>query len=324
MSVDAPLRLAFLGCGFATHLHSRTLRRFGSRVQRLYASRSLKRAEEYNRRYGGAGVYGSYEAALDDSSVGVVLVATPPNTHLELTTRALSAGKHVIVEKPPFLSCAELDLARDLANAAGKRLLVAENYFYKPMAEELRQVIASGEIGDLRIVSVNALKRQRTGDWRDDGAMAGGGALFEGGIHWIDFMANLGPEVLRAHGFRPGGTEGPERSMVVVLEYAGGAVGTLYHSWETDAALRGLHLSSIYGSEGTVTFESNGLLLAVRGRKRRFRVPNPRDLLGYGAMFEDFFAALTTGAEPRFGLTHARRDLELVEQIYASSRRPIG
>jgi UDP-N-acetylglucosamine 3-dehydrogenase len=316
---DAPLRLALLGCGFATRLHSRTLRRFAA-VERVYASRSLERAREYAARFGGAGAVGSYQAALDDPRVDVVLVATPPDSHLELTLAALRAGKHVIVEKPPFLSAADFGRVEEAQREAGRRVMVAENYYYKPLAETLRGVLSSGKIGEPRILSVNALKRQSTGDWRDQAEVAGGGALFEGGIHWVNFMAHLGLPVARAHGFRPGGEEGPERTVVAVFEYQHGAVGTLYYSWEIGSPLKGLRLSAIYGTEGAVTFESNGLFVVVRGRRRRLRLPDPRDLLGYRAMFQDFFHALRTGSEPRFGLAAARRDLELVEEIYRSMR----
>ena len=107
--------------------------------------------------------------------------------------------------------------------------------------------------------------------------------------------------------------------MVLVFEYEGGAVGTLYHSWEIGSPLRGLRLSAIYGTAGAATFESNGLMLAVRGRERRLRVPHPRDLLGYRGMFEDFLRALRSGEAPRFDLEMARRDLELVEAAYATA-----
>jgi UDP-N-acetylglucosamine 3-dehydrogenase len=250
-----------------------------------------------------------------------VLVATPPGSHLALTLAALRAGKHVIVEKPPFLQAADFDAVTEAANAAGKRVFVAENYFYKPMAEALRQVIAQREIGEPRLLTINALKQQKTGDWRDREEIAGGGALFEGGIHWINFMASLGLEPVRVHGYRPGPADGPERTVVVVFEYAGGAVGTLYYSWEIGSPLKGLRLSALYGSEGAATFETNGLFLGVRGRRRRLRVPDPRDLLGYGAMFDDFFQALRGGTEPRFDLARARRDLELVEEVYRSIAR---
>jgi UDP-N-acetylglucosamine 3-dehydrogenase len=311
------INLAFLGCGFATRLHSRTLRRFDG-VRRFYASRDAERAEQCTRRFGGAGSFGSYEAAMADPAVDAVLIATPPASHLALTRQALRAGKHVIVEKPPFLRSADFDEVEALQRETGRRVLVAENYFYKPLAEALREEIAAGTIGEVRILSVNALKRQETGDWRDRADVAGGGALFEGGIHWINFMASLGLPVTDAHGFRPGGGNGPEKSMLVVFRYAQGAVGTLYYSWEIGSPLRGLRLSAIYGTEGTLTFESNGIFLAVRGRRRRLRLPGVRDLLGYHAMFQDFFGALREGRQPRFGLAEARRDLELVEQAYGS------
>jgi predicted dehydrogenase len=318
----SPLGLAFLGCGFATRLHSRTLRGFGAEVRRYYASRDPARAEEYRGRYGGAGAFGSYEAAMRSPDVDLVLVATPPSSHLDLALAALAAGKHVILEKPPLLRSADFDAVEAAARAAGRRVFVAENYFYKPMAEALRGVIARREVGDPRILTVNALKSQTTGDWRDSDEVAGGGALFEGGIHWIDFMATLGPKVSRVHGFRPGPAEGPERSIVVVFEYEGGMVGTLYYSWEIGNALKGLRLSALYGTDGAATFETNGLFLAVRGRTHRFSSPHVTDLVGYRAMFQDFFRALRTGAEPRFTLAMARRDLELVEAVYASLAPP--
>lgn len=314
---DQPLNLAFLGCGFATRLHSKTLRRFGE-VRRFYASRDAARAEEFNRRFRGSGSFGSYEDAIRDERIEVVLVATPPSSHLELTLRALEAGKQVIVEKPPFLRATDFDAVQEASERAGRRVMVAENYFYKPVAERIRGIIASGGIGAVRILSVNALKEQKTGDWRDREELAGGGALFEGGIHWVNFMAHLGLPVASARGFRPGEREGPERSVVAVFEYAQGAVGTLYYSWEVKSPLKGLRLSRIFGTRGSITFESNGLFLLLYGARRRLYFPRPSDLLGYRAMFRDFFRALRANEEPRFDLVRARRDLELVEEIYRS------
>jgi predicted dehydrogenase len=176
----------------------------------------------------------------------------------------------------------------------------------------LQAIVSSGDIGELRFVHVNAVKRQQVNGWRMETGGAGGGALFEGGIHWIDFIANLGPRVLSARGFRSG-APGIERSSVVVLQYEGGGVGTLLHSWEIPSPLRGLRLSRIYGTRGAVAFESNGLFVAVYGRRQRLYFPGVRDISGHRAMFRDFLAAIETGREPLMTLSRARRDLELVE-----------
>jgi UDP-N-acetylglucosamine 3-dehydrogenase len=321
--VSDAVNLAFLGCGGVTRTHSRTLRRFRD-VRRFYASRDRARAEAFNREFGGAGAFGSYEEALADPRIHAVLVATPPSSHLELTLAALAAGKHVIVEKPPFMRAADFDAVERARDAAGRRVMVAENYFYKPLAEALRKSIAAGDIGEVKVLSVNAMKSQKSkGDWRDDTAVAGGGALFEGGIHWVNFMANLGLPVLDAHGFRPGSADGgPERSALAVFRYAQGAVGTLYYSWEIGSPLNGLRVSSIHGSEGAITFETNGLFMAVRGRRKRVSLLKPTDLVGYRGMFADFADAIRRNAEPRFSLDLARRDLELVEQIYRTADAP--
>ena len=312
-----PLRLAFMGCGFATRLHSRTLNG-RSDIERYYASRDPARAAEYSRKYRGRGYFGSYDAALHDTSIDIIFVATPPDSHLDLTLQALSAGKHVIVEKPPFLLASDFDAVEASAREAGRRVFIAENYFYKPLLAELRETISSGAIGQPLIISINALKAQRTGDWRDLESVAGGGALFEGGIHWVNFMSNLGLTVSSARGYRPGSQEGPEKTIVVVFEYAEGTIGTLYYSWEIGSPTKGLRLSSIYGTDGAVTFETNGLGMGVRGRTKRLSLPKPRDLLGYGSMFDDFFQAIRTGAPARFELADARRDLELIEEIYST------
>jgi predicted dehydrogenase len=224
----------------------------------------------------------------------------------------------VIVEKPAFLSSADVGYVEAAVAKSGCRVLVAENYAYKPLTRVLRDVIRSGEIGEVRYLAVNALKLQHPAGWRNDESLAGGGALFEGGIHWMHLMADLGLTVESIHGFRPDGT-GIERSMLVVVQYEQGAVGTLHHAWDTRSLFRGLRLSRIYGTRGSVTFESNGLFAAVRTRGVRMVLPGLRDIGGYRAMLVDFIGCLRENREPLMTLAHARRDLELVEAAYQST-----
>jgi UDP-N-acetylglucosamine 3-dehydrogenase len=313
--------IAFLGCGKITVTHAKRLKSHDG-VSLFFASRDRAKAEAYARKLGGAGAFGSYAEAMRDPRVHAVVVATPPDSHLELTLAALEAGKHVVVEKPPFMRAADFDTVRAVKERANRRVFVAENYFYKPLAEAMREVLASGAIGELRILQVNALKLQKVTDWRGDPAMGGPGALFEGGIHWVNFMANVGPEITGVQAFRPGRAE-PERTMVVAFRYATGAVGTLYYSWETDVALKGVHLSAAYGSEGTATFETNGVFLMVRGRRKRLVGPSA-DIAGYAGMWRDFVPALRDNREARFGFEAARRDLVLVEAAYDSLGRDLS
>jgi predicted dehydrogenase len=196
---------------------------------------------------------------------------------------------------------------------------VAENYHYKPLVRTLQRLIKGGAVGEVRFLVVNAMKEQRVSGWREQQKETGGGAFFEGGIHWVNLMTSLGLTARGASGRTPHPAASPERSVLAVFDYAEGAVGVLLHSWEAPSPLRGLRLSRIYGRSGAIAFESNGLFVAVWGPRPRLIVPGLlRDLTGRAAMWRDFAECLTTGREPRLSLAHVRRDQELVEAVYAS------
>lgn len=317
-----PVNLAFLGCGKATRTHTSVLRRLAPEVGRWYASRNPATAEQYRRELGGAGAFGSYAEAMADSRIRAVVVATTPDTHLPLVLQALDAGKHVVVEKPAFLRASDFDRVLALEAASGCRVMVAENYCYKPLARALTRIIASGDLGEVRFLNLVAVKQQRSHGWRDEEAVAGGGALFEGGVHWVDLLANVGLEVAAVRGYRPGPREGLERSMLVVVRYASGGVGMLAHSWEIPSPLRGVRISRIYGTAGSAAFESNGIFLLQTGRRTRLRFPGFRDITGNRAMWTDFLEVIRTGRQPVMTGARARRGLEIVEAAYASAAGP--
>jgi UDP-N-acetylglucosamine 3-dehydrogenase len=225
----------------------------------------------------------------------------------------------VVVEKPAFLRSADFDRVQAVEAHTGKRVMVAENYCYKPLARALREAIASGALGEVRFLSLVAVKQQRSHGWRDDPQVAGGGALFEGGVHWVDLLANVGLEVASVQGYRPGPADGLERSMLVVVRYTNGGVGTLTHSWEVPSPLHGVRISRIYGTEGAAAFESNGIFLLITGRRTRLSFPGLRDITGNRAMWTDFLDVIRTGREPVMTTARARRGLEVVEQAYISS-----
>ncbi len=302
------MKLAFLGCGKIAKAHAKRLRKLDVDVG--FASRDAARCEQFARENSGK-AYGTYEQALA-SDVDAVAVVTPPDSHLSLTLAALAAGKNVVLEKPPLLRAADFTQVADAATKAGKHVFVAENYQYKPLLGRIRSLLADGMIGDPLFVHVNAIKKQKADGWRSDL-----GALYEGGIHWIDFMTSIGT-VRSVRGLAPKHT-GAERSMLVTFDYAEGMAGTLSYSWEVPSTAKGLRLSKIYGRAGPITFETNGRWVLLHGKKTRIYVPGLRDLSGYGAMWADFVRAWKSGTEPAMTLAHARRDLELVEEAYATA-----
>jgi len=324
--MPAPLRLAFLGCGFITRVHSRNLRRLGrTHIVASYASRDRAKAEAYRRRYGGAVSYADYESAIADPNVDAVLVAVPPAHHLDLTLRALDAGKHVLVEKPAFPSMRDFEAAVAARDRAQRVVLVGENDHYKPLAVELRRLLAAGLIGDMVFAHyVTIARRLKTADdWRNDERMAGGDAFFEEGIHWLHFAGSLGPRIVRIAGFRPdparAGGDRRAKSMMVAFQYDNSAAGALYYSREIPSLWRGMRQSRIFGRNGIITFESNGLFILARGGFfPRFVWPGISDFRGYRAMYRDFLRAVRTGAAPEMSLERAMEDQRLMDEAYAS------
>jgi predicted dehydrogenase len=328
--LSRPLQLAFLGCGFITGVHSRSLRHFGDVIRR-YASRDGARSEAFCRRHGGAGTYPSYGAAIADPALDAVVIAVPPRFHLELTLEALAAGKHVLVEKPGFLTLADYQTALAARDRAGRVVLVGENDHYKPLAGCLRRLIADGAIGEMVFANFTtiAYRLKSAEDWRNDEFMAGGDAFFEEGIHWLHLAGSLGPTITAIDGYRPapardGGASGDSRvkSMMVAFRYDNGAVGALFYSREIPSLFRGLRLSKIFGRRGVITFESNGVAVLVRGEGvPRVVVPGFRDMRGYRAMYRDFVGAIRDGRAPEMSLERAIEDHRLMDLAYASAAR---
>lgn len=312
----------FVGSGAAARLHTRVLSRHFPQVRRGYSARSPHRARRLVREFGGEYCSGDWKTALRSENFDTAFVTTPPDTHLAIVLEALRAGKHVIVEKPAFLDVEEFDEVEEAAELAGRMVLVAENYFYKPLATCLRRLVEKDELGDVLLVQINAVKSQIAEGWRADPERAGGGALFEGGIHWMNLMGSLGLEIRRVRGFVADVSPPTERSAVVVLEYEEGGIGVLSHSWDVPSALRGLRLSRIWGTRDSIVFESNGLFVLRTGRRPRLWLPGLADIRGLRAMLTDFLEALRTGASPKFTLSDARRDVELVRAAYACSSHP--
>ena len=318
------VRIAFLGCGFITRVHSRHLQALGL-FEPSYASRDAAKAAAFSARYGGSCSYSDYAAALADPKVDAVVIAVPPYLHLDLTLQALAAGKHVLVEKPAFPNMEGYRAALEARNRARRVVLIGENDHYKPLAVRLRQLLADGLIGDLVFghFTTIAHKLKAADDWRNDERMAGGDAFFEEGIHWLHLAGSLGPRIVSAHGYRPPPSrEGPDtraKSMMVAFAYDNGAVGSLYYSREVPSLLRGLRLSKLFGRKGVISFESNGTIMVVRGHGvPRLMFPGFRDIRGYRAMYRDFHRAISTGAAPEMTLERAMDDQQLMDQIYAS------
>lgn len=317
-----PVHVCILGCGAIARLHSRIAATLKGDVRLSYASRSLARAEEYRRKFKGVAAYGSYEEACAAPGVHAVFICTPHAFHVEHATLAATHGKPMLIEKPITRTLAEFDQLETAVNERGVACMVAENYFFKPLIPVLREYIDRGDIGQPLFLELNKTGRSRNTGWRTDPDLMGGGALLEGGVHWVNLLLEIGGSVSEVLAVRPS-VDYPlaapfEDNLQVLVKFANGSVGKLLHSWNTANRIGGLAVSRLYGTEGNIAFESNGLWLALWGTRKRLRVPGLLDIMGYRGMLRAFARAVRDRTPPPMSLAVARRDLEVVFAAYRS------
>ena len=303
--------ICLVGCGTIARVH---VKNFAGKAELNFCSRTRASAEALSREYGGGQVFDSYDQVLN-SDVDAVLISSPPEAHREQVIAALAAGKGVLVEKPLCATEADLE-AIGAALRDDSLLMVAENYYYKPSLKVIKWIISHGFIGEIQRVETGKRFAQTTSGWKSRY-----GALLEGGIHFVALGADLfGNETIRhVTAEFPGHVAGkPERNSVVRVAYAGGAELVLRYAWNALSPTKGtLQHSRVEGTAGRVVFESNGIYVRLKGRRKRLYFPGMRDLMGYGAMTRDFLQCLQEpGKKPYADFSRAERDLYIVFAAY--------
>lgn len=240
------------------------------------ADADASRAEHCARSWGFARSHAGWEQLIADPAVQLVAITTPNHLHFPMAMAALEAGKAVYCEKPLAVS---LDQAREMqraAKAAGVVTRVGYNYQHNPMIGLARQMIESGELG--QIVSFQGeFSEDFMGDpqapwsWRCEQAHAGG-ALADLGSHLLAMARYLLGEIeavcadsQTVHGQRPASQGSPQQRAIAIddqtyalLRFANGARGTFASSWLKHGYKN--HLSfEISGTEGTLSFDQERL-----------------------------------------------------------------
>jgi predicted dehydrogenase len=181
--------------------------------------------DRYGARYPDAKATARFDDLLDDSSVQAIVIATPVTTHYELARRALSAGKHVFVEKPPALSGAEAGELVALAEERELVLLPGHLLLYHPGVAKLMELIEAGELGEILYLYGN---RQNLGQIRKDE-----NALWSLGAHDLSVILHLvgeEPTELWARG-EAFHNEGVEDVVFCYLRFPSGIVAHMHLSW---------------------------------------------------------------------------------------------
>jgi predicted dehydrogenase len=133
-------------------------------------------------------------AMLDSGLIDLVVVSTPPNSHYAWAKEALSRGIHVVLEKPMALLASECDELMEIAAAKKLLMVVYQNRRYDADFVAMREVISSGEIGEVYHYDSFVGGYSRPCDYWHSNAEVSGGAIFDWGSHFLDQILNIIPD----------------------------------------------------------------------------------------------------------------------------------
>jgi predicted dehydrogenase len=223
------------------------------------AGRSEEAVSEAARRYGFSEHVTDWRAIVADDRVQLFDNVGPNNLHSEPTIAAAEAGKHVICEKPLGRDAAESYETWQRVEAAGVKHMCAFNYRFVPAVRLARQIIESGEIGEITHFRGAYLQEWGAADieaWRFDKSAAGSGALGDLGAHVIDLARYLVGEIDSVTAMTV--VFWPDREVDDAVESAvafeNGAVGTIEAT--RFASGRKNHFAwEVNGSKGSIAFD---------------------------------------------------------------------
>jgi predicted dehydrogenase len=321
-------RIGLIGCGIISGAH---LRAYGHAGDRARVAICCDTREEVARQAAegiGARWTTSAEDVLNDPEIDAVDICLPHHLHAPIAIAAARAGKHILCEKPLATTIEDCDAMIAAAREAGVVLFHGENMRSSPAVRSARAAIDAGKVG--RVVAIQTSythwqpERLIATGWRVHQNESGGGALADGGIHWVDILRHLGGDVARVSGFvsqvRP--EHVLEDLSVVNLEFASGAMGQLLSTHAAGAWGPGT-LFTVWGTEGAVSAGgAQGGLVLYRKDLPDGKQSLAEDSWGdsFAAMVAHFLDVVQRGEELRHTPEDGRENLRVVLAAYESAR----
>lgn len=191
-----------------------------------------KRLDTLGRRYPAVRTTTDYQQLIDDSSLDAVAIVTPVATHFQFASEALRNGKHVLVEKPLTASIAEAEQLIELAERNALTLMVDHTFVYTGAVRKIKEVVSSGELGDLLYFDST---RINLGLFQDDINVVWDLAPHDFSI--MDFMIDSDPESVSATGSCHI-KQGIENIAYVMLRFPDELIAHFHFNWLSPVKIR--------------------------------------------------------------------------------------
>jgi UDP-N-acetyl-2-amino-2-deoxyglucuronate dehydrogenase len=329
------VRFALVGCGRIGDRHAKQINHYGTLVAvcDLSPSRAASLATQSVRRYE------SIESMLDieAGNVDVVSVCTPNGLHAQHSIMALSAGCHVLCEKPLALSVHDCDEMIKASEKAQKELFIIKQNRFNPPVVAVKELIEEGTLGRIYSVQLNCFWNRNAEYYADDWhgtKLLDGGTLFTQFSHFIDLLYWYFGDVKSVKGIGKNyahvGSIEFEDAGAVVLEFESGAIGTIAYTVNSHGGNMEGSLT-IFGENGTVKIGGEYLNELEYQNIRNYKVedlPEGSGANNYGKyqgsmsnhdrVYENVIDVLTSGGSMYTNAYEGLKTVEIIEKIYAS------
>lgn len=190
------MRVGVIGTGFMGRVHVEAIRRLGFVEIGAVVGSRIERARMLADSFGIERAEADFRKILDDTSIDAVHICTPNALHYPIAEAALSAGKHVLCEKPLAMSSQEATKLVQLAGERKRRNCTCHNLRYYPMVQQMRAMRQDGELGDILVAqgtySQDWLLYDTDWNWRIDAKDAGPlRTMGDIGSHWCDMVEHV-------------------------------------------------------------------------------------------------------------------------------------
>jgi len=293
------------------------------------AARDRGRAEQFAAKWHIPTVRDDYAAVLADPAVDAIYNPLPNSLHAPWTEQALAAGKHALCEKPFASNAAEGE--RVATAAAGTDLVVMEafHYRYHPVAERMREIAQSGELGPIRHIRTSmCIPLPMLNDIRYRPDLAGGAVMDVGcyALHMNRLVAGAEPDVVSAEAKQ---FKGVDRWMRAELRYPDGTPGTMTCALLSSAVLR--ITVQVTGERASLwvlnpTAPQYAYLMTVREHgkllPRSIRVPGAKKA-SYAYQLDAFANAVLRGGPVLTPPADAVANLKVMDAVYEAAGLPL-
>lgn len=343
------LKVAVIGCGnIGTTAHIPAYMADGTAEIVWFCDLITERAEEQQKKVGTGKVTTDYHEVLADPEVDAISVCTPNTLHSEITVAALAAGKHVLCEKPAAYNYEEAAKMQEARVKSGKILNIGVVNRFNDSVRKIKELVDAGTLGEIYHVYVSFRAHRSIpglGGAFTTKAIAGGGALIDWGVHYLDIVmyctGDPAPKTVSAETFSKLGVDIPNYTFngmwagppkldgtydvddsVTALVRTEGPVISVHGAWAQNIGAEDRYIDFM-GTKAGIRLDYGGgftLYGAEDGKLTEERFPDPVSNM-FNNEIADFLACIREGRTNAADIDNAIITSRMMQAMYDSAEQ---